>query len=44
MMADDEDQRRVVKDHGVKGRKHNAKLETLKDPIFVVNNGWQNLP
>jgi len=43
-MTDDEDQRKVVRAHGVKGRWDEAKLKALKDPIIVVDVGWQNLP
>jgi len=44
MMADDVDQRRVVKGHGAKGRWHEAKLEAFEDPIIVANARWQNVP
>ncbi len=44
MMADDVDQRRMVKGHGGKKRRHEAKLKTFEDPTIITNVGWQNLP
>jgi hypothetical protein len=44
MMADDANQRRLVRGHGVKGKWHEAKLEAFEDPIVVVDARWQNLP
>jgi hypothetical protein len=40
MIADDVDQRRVVKGHGIKGRQHEAKFKALEDPTIVVDVGW----
>jgi hypothetical protein len=44
MMANNVDQRRVVKGHGAKGKWHEAKLKTFEDPTIVVDVRWQNLP
>jgi len=44
MMANDADQKRMVRGHGAKGRRHKAKLEALEDPTIVADVGWQNLP
>jgi surface antigen len=43
-MVDVLDQRRVVRDHGVKARQHEAELKALEDPTIVVDVRWQNLP
>jgi len=45
MMANGVDQRRVVKGHGMKRRRHKIELETLsKDLTMLTNVGWQILP
>jgi hypothetical protein len=44
MIVDDVDQRRMVKGHGTKGRRHEAELEGFENPIVVVDVRWQNLP
>jgi hypothetical protein len=43
-MVDDANRRKVVKGHGTKGRRHEAKLKALEVPTIVVNVGWKNLP
>jgi hypothetical protein len=43
-MANNVDQRRVVKGHGVKGRRHKVEFKALEDPTIITNVGWQNYP
>ncbi len=44
-MANDADQRRVVKGHRAKGRWHEVEfIKGLEDPTIVIDVGWQNLP
>jgi hypothetical protein len=44
MIVDDADRRRMVRGHGMKGRRHEAKLEGFENPTVVVDVRWQNLP
>jgi hypothetical protein len=43
-MANDAVRRRVVRGHGVKGKRHEAELKTLENPTIVIDVGWQILP
>jgi hypothetical protein len=40
MMADDANQRRMVKGHGMNGRQHEAKFKALEVPTIIVDAGW----
>jgi hypothetical protein len=41
-MANNADQRKVVRGHGTKGRQHKIELKTFEDPTIVIDDGWQN--
>ncbi len=43
-MVDNANQKKVVRGHGAKGRRHKAELKALEDPTIVVDARWQNLP
>lgn len=43
-MANDVDQRKVVKGHDMKGKQHDAKFEAFEDPTIIANARWQNFP
>jgi hypothetical protein len=43
-MANDEDQRKVVRGHGLNGKQHEVKLEVLEDLTIVADVGWLSLP
>jgi hypothetical protein len=43
-MANDVDQRKVVKGRGTKRRWHEAKfIKGLENPTIIIDVGWQNL-
>jgi len=43
-MANNEERRKVIKGHGVKGKRHDAKLEAFQNLVMLTNSRWQNLP
>jgi hypothetical protein len=41
MMANNMNQKKVVKGHGMKGRWHKVELKALEDLIALDNAGWK---
>jgi hypothetical protein len=40
IMANNADQRKVVRRHGANGKRHEAKFEVLEDLTIIANVGW----